>query len=198
MTLSLKHQQFVTEYLECWNATEAYRRVYPNANENSARAAGATLLANISISEEMQQRISEKAMTADEVLVRLAQHARGDIDDYLDDDGAFDLRKARRGKKTGLIKKLKTRTTTHRRDDIDYVTKEVEFELYDAQAALVNLGRGHKLFTDRTEVTADVELRNASDTEQRIVGKLDSLAARIGAATATSGDSTDTTGSAGS
>lgn len=194
MTLSFKHQQFVTEYLECWNATEAYQRVYKKAKEDSARANGATLLANASISAEVQRRIAEKAMTADEVLIRLAKHARGDIDDYLNDDGHFDLAKARKAKKTGLIKKLKTRRTTYTANEIEHVVIETEFELYDAQAALVNLGRGHKLFTDKSEVTADVELKDVSDTERRIVGKLDSLAARISAATASVGVSADPPG----
>lgn len=151
MALSFKHQQFVNEYLECWSATEAYRRVYPKATNETAGRNGHLLLKNTDISEEIALRVADKAMTADEVLSRLADHARGDIDDYLDDDGSFDLAKARKAKKTGLIKKLKTRTTTHKRDDIDYVTKEVEFELYDAQAALVSLGKAHKLFTDVTE-----------------------------------------------
>jgi hypothetical protein len=30
---------------------------------------------------------------------------------------------------------------------------DVELELYDAQAALVHIGRHHKLFTDKSELT---------------------------------------------
>jgi phage terminase small subunit len=150
--LSAKHQQFINEYLTCWNATEAYRRVYDCSYE-AANANGSKLLVNASIADELQRRIDENAMSANEVLALLASHARGDIDDYLSEDGFFDLKKARAAKRTKLIRKFKTRTTTRTMGKAKETTVETEFELYDAQAAATLLGKHHKLFTEKTEIT---------------------------------------------
>lgn len=161
MALSAKQQKFIDEYLVSFNATQAALRA--GYAEKSAHAIGWENLRKPEISGEISQRLQESAMTADEVLMRLADQARGDIDNYLDDDGHFDLKKARQAKKTGIIKKLKTKTTTRVIADIEYVTTEVEFELYDAQAALVQLGRHHKLFTDKTEMDIDQTINVVMD-----------------------------------
>jgi len=153
MALSAQQQFFVEEYLRTFNATDSYMAAYPNAKRNTAASNGYRLLKeNPEIIESVQVRLSEAAMSADEVLARLAAEARGDIDDFLDDDGNFDLDKARKAKKTGLIKKLKTKTTTRTVGEMEVKTTEVEFELYDAQAAKAILGKHHKLFTDKQEV----------------------------------------------
>lgn len=151
--MNRRHEQFINEYLQCWNATQAYLKVYPKSSYEAARRSASDLLTNPDIAEEIQSRISESAMSANEVLSRLAQHARGDIGDYLNEIGNFDLRKARQAERTKLIKKLKTRTTTKSGEQWESTTVEVEFELYDAQAALVQIGKHHKLFADRTEIT---------------------------------------------
>lgn len=150
MALTAKQQAFVTEYLACWNASEAARRA--GYSEASARVTGHRLLTDANISEEIQRRVSEKAMTADEVLIRLAEQARGTMDDFLTArDGIkkpyIDFEKARNAGKIGLVKKFK-----YGKDG------EIEFELYDAQAALVQLGKVHKLFTDRQEVNGAISM----------------------------------------
>ena len=153
MALSIKHQRFVEEYLQNSNATEAYQTVYPGVNRTTAASNGWRLLRNARVAEAIQARLNQSAMPADEVLARITDHARADIDDFLDADGAFDLTKARRGKRTALLKKLKTKTTTRTVGEMEVQTVEVEFELHDAQAALVHLGKYYKLFADRTELT---------------------------------------------
>lgn len=96
-------------------------------------------------------------MSADEVLLRLAQHARGDMGDFLDIGSmgfVIDLDSAKKKGLTHLIKKVKLRTqTSTSKEGIETETHYMEIELYDAQAALVQLGRYHKLFTDKQEVT---------------------------------------------
>lgn len=158
-----RHKAFVEQYLISYNATDAYQAVYTAASRASAAANGWRLLQNSEIADAVSQRLSEAAMSANEVLMRLAQQARGDVDDYLDAKGNFDLAKARQAKKTGLVKKLKTKTTKRIFEDETVETMEVEFELYDAQAALVHLGKHHRLFADRTEVTG----ANGGPIEQR-------------------------------
>lgn len=174
--MNRKHEQFINEYLLCWNATQAYLKVYPKSSYEAARRSASDLLTNPDIDKEIQERISENAMSANEVLNRLAQHARGDIDDYLNDTGNFDLEKARQARRTKLIKKLKTRTTQKSGDDWESTTVEVEFELYDAQAALVQIGKHHKLFADRTEITGDgggpIQHKNVTDLSDEDLARI--------------------------
>jgi phage terminase small subunit len=158
--MNFRHQQFINEYLICWNATEAYRRVYPNSSGEAARRSASELLTNPDISAAIQQRIDERAMTADEVLVRLADQARGDVKDFLStrNDGMplFDYQGALDQGKTHLLKKVKTKTKSYlsKGDEDTLVTEtDVEFELYDAQSALVHIGKHHGLFVDKSEVT---------------------------------------------
>lgn len=158
-----RHKAFVEQYLISYNATDAYQAVHTAASRASAAANGWRLLQNAEIADAIKQRLNESAMSADEVLSRVAAHGRGDIDDYLDADGKFDLEKARQAQKTGNIKKLKTKTTIRTYGDEIIETVEVEFELYDALAAKALLGKHHRLFAERTEVTG----ANGGPIEQR-------------------------------
>jgi phage terminase small subunit len=147
-----RRQVFIEEYLKCWNATEAARRVgYANPN-----MAGPRLILKDSIKAIIQHRIDEKAMGANEVLQRLAQHARGDMGDFMDISlmsFCLDLNKAKELGLTHLIKKVRQKTvTTVAKDGTEEETNTIEIELYDAQAALVQLGRHHELFTDNTKL----------------------------------------------
>ena len=147
MALTARRQVFVDEYLKCWNASEAARV----AGYAAPGAEGHRLLKIAEVSEEIQRRVSERAMSADEVLVRLAEQARGSMSDFVSFVPGIklpflDLARAHEAGKFGLVKKLK-----YGKDG------EVEFELYDAQAALVQLGKVHKLFTDKQDVTIDGE-----------------------------------------
>jgi phage terminase small subunit len=147
--MNAKHQEFVNEYIACHgNGTDAYRRVYPNSSHESARREASRLLTNVDISTEIQKRLDENAMGANEVLARLAEHARGDLGDYLDDKGNIVLV----GAQTRLLKKVTTRRVVRSKgqDETEEDTT-VSIELYDAQSALEKLGRHHKLFTDKVE-----------------------------------------------
>lgn len=152
MALADKHYEVLEQYFTCWNKTEAYQRVFPKVKRNSAASNAYRLFEMPEFQEAISRRLTETVMSADEVLMRLADHARGDVGDYLDANGQFDLDKARKAQKTGLIRKMKTKTTTRTFNDEQVETVEVEFELYDAQAALALLGKNHKLFVDRQEV----------------------------------------------
>lgn len=136
--LNNRQRVFVEEYLTCWNASEAARRAGYKSKPN---VHGARLLANVSIRALIEQRLATKAMSAGEVLARLADHARGTLDDFIDARGVVDLRKARKAGKAHLL---------HRYSRTD---KGTTIELYDAQAALALLGKHYKLFTERFEHT---------------------------------------------
>lgn len=151
MALNARQQLFVDTYLVTLNATQS--ALAAGYSGRTAYSQGARLLKNVEIQEAIDERLNESAMRASEVLMRLAAQARGDINDFLDNDGHFDLAKAREAKKTGLIKKLKTRHTVRTVGEQEIESTEVEFEMYDAQVALGQIGRYHGLFTDKQEVT---------------------------------------------
>lgn len=142
MALTKKRRVFVEEYLRCWNAAEAARRA--GYSERTARSQGQRLLTFVDVAAEIERRIQETAMSANEVLLRLAAQARGSIGDFVqivNGTPIIDFSGAEAAGKMHLVKALAF--------DKDGELSRVE--LYDAQAALVHLGRYHKLFVDRVE-----------------------------------------------
>jgi phage terminase small subunit len=160
MALSAKQSAFIEEYLRCWNATDAYQAIYPKSSRDAARASAARLLANASISEEVQRRVDERAMSANEVLTRLAEHARADYKDFLavadNGDIALDMDKAEG--KTHLIRRVTQRRTIRTTKDTQIDETVLSLELHDAQTALVQIGKHHKLFTDNVQHSGSVEI----------------------------------------
>ena len=156
--LTGKQQKFVNEYLIDGNATRAAERAGYSGDLSALAATGYENLRKPHIASVIQQRLQESAMAADEVLMRLAAHARADMDDFLDDNGFISVVKARHGKRTALIRRFKTRTFTRTIDDRVDTTVETEIELHDAQAALVHLGKYHGLWLDRQQVKIEGEI----------------------------------------
>jgi len=157
-----KQRVFVEEYLKCWNATKAAEIVgYTHPNKQGPR-----LLVNVGIAAEIQRRINEKVMSANEVLVRLADIARGDIGLFMDIESmSFDisLQKAQELGITHLIKNIKQRTiTTSSKNGEDTETNIQEIELYSALDALDKLARCHGLFMERRDITSGGEKINVS------------------------------------
>jgi hypothetical protein len=153
--VELKQQAFVEEYLTCWNASEAARRA---GYKTQANVQGARLLANDSIRAKIETRLKEKAMGADEVLARLAEHARGDFSSFLTATGTIDLTSDDAKAKLFLLKRVKVTSRKYAKDD-EFEEYHTEIELHDPQAALVHIGRHHKLFTDAVEQTVSGNLK---------------------------------------
>lgn len=153
MPLSPKHRKFCEEYLRLWNATDAYQAAYPKSSRDSARRDGSRLLTNADILEEIQRRVEEITLSANEVLARLAEHAKIDYKDFLsvaaNGDVALDMVKAEG--KTHLIRRVSQRHTIRTTKDSQTDETVMSLELHDAQAALVQIGKYHKLFTDKVE-----------------------------------------------
>ncbi len=155
--LTGKQQQFVNEYLCCFNATEAARRA--GYSEKTASEIGYENLRKPQIAEAIKRRLAETAMSADEVVMRLAEHARSDIGHFLHQDENGEIRVALLDEagallpETRLIKKVTQRKLVRTSKDMLEEETTLALELYDAQAALVHLGKHHKLFVDRTEHT---------------------------------------------
>lgn len=137
-----KQKAFVDEYLKDSNATQAYIRA--GYSSKCAHKNASNLRQSKAISDEIKKRWVARAMEADEVLARTSDIARGSAEDYLTFDNGvvmIDLQRMKDAGKMHLVKKYK-------------VTKQsIEVELYDAQAALVQMGKQHGLFIDRRELT---------------------------------------------
>lgn len=140
MALSQKQRKFVEEYLICWCGAEAARRAGYSARGHSAWTNGYRQLKSDDVQALIRQRIAEKAMAADEVLLRLAEQARGEQEAYLREDGTVDLGRLLADGKGHLVKATKWDRMGN-----------LLIEFYDAQAALALLGRHLGLLKDQVE-----------------------------------------------
>lgn len=144
--LTDKQRVFVEAYLTCWNATEAARRAGYEGNDVTLAAVGYENLRKPQIAELVTARLTDKAMAADEVLARLADQARGAVDDFFDigpKGGAkLNLAKAAKAGKLHLV---------HRYTKGD--KGKIGIEWYDAQTALSLIGKHLGLFIDKAEIT---------------------------------------------
>lgn len=144
--LNKAQQVFVSEYLKCFNGTEAYSRAYPKSSKDAARANAARLIATDSIKAEITSRLAEHHMSADEALQRLADMARGDVTEFITPMGAFDIEAMKAAGKGHLIKKIKQKTVTKigkTDNDEDTEIHDTEIELYPADSALRDILKMH-------------------------------------------------------
>lgn len=155
--LTKRQQVFIAEYLRCWNATDAARLA--GYSKKSAYSIGSENLSKPEIKAIIDREIETKAMGASEVLARLSDMARASFVDVLSGDDEFDMTLARETGKMHLVKSIKRREFTDKEGN---TTRTTEVELYDAQAALVHLGKHHKLFTNVHEFK---DLTNKEDSE---------------------------------
>jgi hypothetical protein len=169
-----RRQVFIAEYLKCWNSSEAARRAGYNGKSN---VIGPRLLANVSIRAEIDARLAEIQMSADEALVILAEQARGDPAEFMDiTTTGFNLRLLDQdGNRlnTRLIRKIKQKTTTYlskKEDDEDREVHEIEIELYDAQSAIDKILRVAGKYKDSLDISAkfilwDIPTPQPSDSQ---------------------------------
>jgi hypothetical protein len=167
--LTLRERLYVYHRLK---GEYGYRAVFlagfPCKNDNVARVK-ATKIEQRPLVRAALDAAVEAAMPADEVKVRLSEHARADVTDILagcyslecTPDGqayrTFDVAKARR---LGLGHLVKSVTPTKYGDRV---------ELHDSQAALVHLGRHHKLWVDRIDVADTTEIKQLTTEQLRAI-----------------------------
>lgn len=190
--LSKQQKMFADSYLGAtlFNGTQSARQAGYKGDDNTLAVSASRLLRNAKVSAYIDEKLAAYGMGANEVLARLAEIARGKVDDLLDDRGNFDLNIARTRNKTGLLKKLKhkrtikqkkTETTDSMRQflaedeiedietEVEVIYEEVEFEMYSAHEALRDLGKYHKLFTEKTEMEIHAVV------EQTVVDQVDKI-----------------------
>jgi hypothetical protein len=165
--MSNKQAAFVEFYLQYWNATKAAEL----AGYAHPRQAGSRLLSNVDIRAAIKVRLEEITLSADEVLVRLAEQARfdplrfvdtGKSDEVKIDLVKIDLVKIREAGLGSCVKKIAY-------DRHGYLV--VEF--HDSQAALRLIGQHRGLFANRN---LNFDMSKLSDEQlQRIAAGEDPI-----------------------
>lgn len=171
MALTNKQRVFIDEYLKHFNATRA--AIDAGYSPQTAYNIGWENVRKREIAEAISRRLSESAMGPDEVLMRLAEQARNEHGRYIDEAGSVNLPMLIADGKGHLIKGIKE--TQYGRN----------IEFYDAQAALVHIGKHHKLFTDKVEHSGRIEHSNVTDLTDE---ELANIASRRGGGTAQTQD----------
>ncbi len=167
--LSAKQALFLAKYLEYnMNAKKAAKEVgysYPQA---------LNLIHDERFIDAKEEFLDRYAMGAKEVLVRLSLQARASMEDFLSvsptGEVKFNFAEAMQANILGTIKKIAIKPTEF--------GDALEVELYDAQSALVHLGRYHKLFTDKVQISdwrtdAIESIRNGSISYDALKESLD-------------------------
>jgi len=151
-TLNDNQQAFVFAYLaNGFNATNAAKQA--GYSEKTAQVQGSRLLSYAKIRVAIDEQMSALAMPAKEVLARLANLARFDFSEFtreypvFDDNGnpigensGVDLKALKKGGYGWAIKKIKPN----------------EIEFHDSFAALMAIGKVHRLFVDKAEIEVNV------------------------------------------
>ena len=172
-SFTAKQRMFIDSYLVSLNATQAAKEA--GYSDKTAFVIGSENLKKPYIREEIERRMAE-AMSSGEVLHRLAEHARGDIGLFVDPSTlTLDLKSAVERGDTRLIKKIKQTFVTRTVGEEEQQTEIFEFELYDAQKALALLGKYHKLFVERHEMTGDIKVEDVTLDDKARLDRLANL-----------------------
>ena len=174
--LTQKRTTFINEYLQCWNASEATRRAGYSAK--TAYSTGSYLLRIPEVSEKIEDFQKKNAMSASEVLARLSAMARGTIAHFfhVTKKGMieFDFSSQEAQAHMYLIKKIRTKRKrlleSKEKDARTWEHEWIEVELYDAQAALVALGKHHRLFSDRFESQHTLQIEGFQELINKVYG----------------------------
>lgn len=143
-----KQRAFVNEYFVDFNGTQAAIRAgYP---ETSAATIASENLRKPHIAAEIERRMSERAMSANEALAAMTDMARADISAFveIDDHGVprINFSKAQENHQLGLIKK------------VTWGKESISFELYDRQRAVELMLKRHGLLGADVNVNIDLGL----------------------------------------
>lgn len=154
MALTAKRRAFCRKIVKNkGNAVKSYQEAGFKGSYNVAGVESHRLLKNPKIKKEIERLVKKEIqtdiLTADQVLSGLTDIAAADIAEVLEPDGSFNLANCKARGKSKLIKSLK----------YDKDGKITGIELYSAHEGQRDLGKFHKLFTERVE-TADLTEEN--------------------------------------
>lgn len=178
MALSNKQQAFIEAYLgNGFNATKA--AITAGYAERTARSAASRLLTNVNIAEAVKARIKALAMSADEALALLSEHARGNLGDFL----GLSVEELIAHPQAYLLQEVeRTQRIIPVKDGAPITEEKVKLKLYGAQPALIAiLKEQHLNAGEATEIVDDARLTDDARVA-RINELLDAARARRDAA----------------
>lgn len=147
---------WLAEYMKSFNATDAARRAgYKWPDKTGPRL-------KQKLSATIDNELKDRAITPEQVVDRLTEHALGAASEFINDNGEVDLAAIRAAGKMHLVKGIKYNK---------YGRTIVEF--YDAQSALVHMGKHYKLFTEQTAFSGTVTFEGLENLLDRIYGNND-------------------------
>lgn len=161
MSLTPKQQLFVDQYMIDRNATQAAIRAGYSAA--TAEQQGCRLLRNVQVRAAVDERCEKMAekleITAERVLQELALIGFSNMADYMragpDGDPYLDFSNLTREQAAALSEVTVEDFRDGRGEDARDV-RRIKFKLSDKRAALVDLGKHLKLFTDKVEHSGEI------------------------------------------
>lgn len=153
-------------YLVHGNATQAARE----AGYKHPGKSGPRLRKNPKLQAAIEDAIRDPVMTREETLRRLSSQARAEYNDYYTAAGEIRLRELLDDGLGHLIRKIRKIPVIV---NGEYVDDRLEVEFYDAQSALIHVGKYYKLFTDRLE--------SENSLDRALADALDAIATETGA-----------------
>jgi hypothetical protein len=175
----LNQQAFVDAYFLCgMNATQAYLDLHPKSSYKSANANCQRLIVNESISAALSKHLKEKAMGVDELIARYGEMARADTLPFIrvTDEGFvyFNFNDPRAKAHMYLVKEIESKRTrryeSHGSKPEEWQDEWVKVKLHDAQHAMDQIGKLHKLWAD-VDVSASLTITNMDEILEMAYGK---------------------------
>lgn len=166
-----KQETFVREYLVDLNATQAAIRA--GYSEDTAYSQGQRLLKHVEVAAALDAARAERAkrleISADRVLEELALIGFANMGDYMragpDGDPFLDFSALTRDQAAALAEVTVEDFKDGRGDDARDV-RRIKFKLADKRAALVDLGKHLKLFTEKVEHAGGVRMIPVTDVDE--------------------------------
>ncbi|MEO5859164.1 MAG: terminase small subunit [Pyrinomonadaceae bacterium] len=138
--LNDKQKKFAHEYLACLNASKA--ALAAGYSPKTAYQIGFENLRKPHIRRYIDERLNATVLGKQEVLTLLSRQATADIADLFGEDGSIDIEKVRDRRYSHLVESFRINDG------------KVEVKLIDRQNAAIQLGKFHKLFTQKVELDA--------------------------------------------
>lgn len=144
MRLTEKQKAFCDYYIESLNATESYKKAYPNVTkQRTAESAGNRLLSNVEvrkyIDEQLQKMQSNRIADATEVLEYLTKGMRQELEEEV----VVTVNKGEFTSEPQIIKK--------------------KISIKDSNKCAELLGKRYGLYTEKLEVNGDMGVKIVDD-----------------------------------
>nr|DAN61015.1 MAG TPA: Terminase small subunit [Caudoviricetes sp.] len=144
MRLTEKQKAFCDYYIESLNATESYKKAYPNVTkQRTAESAGNRLLSNVEvrkyIDEQLQKMQSNRIADATEVLEYLTKGMRQELEEEV----VVMVNKGEFTSEPQIIKK--------------------KISIKDSNKCAELLGKRYSLYTEKLEVNGDMGVKIVDD-----------------------------------